>query len=97
MKEHATGSALVGEPGSAMGIVSEADVVRKVVALGKRPESVMVDEIMSTPLISICITTPVYQIYRTMADNRIRHLIITEEGRQVGFVSVKDLLKHPMM
>jgi len=32
-----------------------------------------------------------------MADNRIRHLIITEADRQVGFVSVKDLLRGPII
>jgi signal-transduction protein with cAMP-binding, CBS, and nucleotidyltransferase domain len=32
-----------------------------------------------------------------MADKRVRHLIITEQGRQVGFISVKDLLKRPLI
>lgn len=95
MKQRGFGSVLVGEQGNAVGIVSEADVVRKVVAVGKDPASVQVDQIMSTPLISVEITTPVYRIYRTMADSGIRHLIITEGGKQIGFVSVKDLLRTP--
>lgn len=90
-------SVLVGEPDKSVGIVSEADIVHKVVALGKPPESVTVDEIMSTPLISLEINTPVYKIYRTMADHSIRHLIITEGGRQIGFLSVKDLIKKPII
>jgi signal-transduction protein with cAMP-binding, CBS, and nucleotidyltransferase domain len=32
-----------------------------------------------------------------MTDRRIRHLIITETGRKVGFVSVKDLLRRPII
>ena len=97
MKQHASGSALVGELDRAVGIVSEADIVRKVVAVGDNPASVKVDQIMSTPLISVDIQTPVYEIYRTMANHRIRHLIVTEEGRQAGFVSVKDLLRRPII
>ena len=97
MKRHTIGSVLVGQVGEAVGIVSEADVVRKVIANGQNLASVKVDQIMSTPLVSVDIKTSVYDIYRTMADNRMRHLIITDRGRQVGFVSVKDLLRRPLI
>jgi signal-transduction protein with cAMP-binding, CBS, and nucleotidyltransferase domain len=49
---------------------------------------------MSTPLISVDVTTPVYDVYRTMTEHSIRHLVITERGHQVGFISVKDLLRN---
>ncbi|MFC2043395.1 formate/nitrite family transporter [Chloroflexota bacterium] len=96
MKQQGSSSVLVGEPGSAKGIVSEADIVRKVVALEKDSANVQVDQIMTSPLISVDITTPVYEIYRTMADHRIRHLLITERGKQVGFISVKDMIAKPI-
>ena len=96
MKQHTVGSVLVGKSDKPVGIVSEADIVRKVMAAGDNPASVKVDQIMSTPLISVDIKTPVYDIYRTMTDHRIRHLGITEQGQQVGFVSVKDLLRRPI-
>jgi formate/nitrite transporter len=97
MKQHGSSSVLVGEPGSAKGIVSEADIVRKVVALEKDSTNVQVDQIMTSPLISVDITTPVYEIYRTMADHHIRHLLITERGKQVGFISVKDIIAKPIL
>jgi len=97
MKQHTIGSILVGRAGESIGIVSEADIVRKVIAAGQNPAVVKVEQIMSAPLISVDIKTSVYDIYRTMANNKIRHLIITEEGRQIGFVSVKDLLKRPII
>jgi formate/nitrite transporter len=96
MKQHTVGSVLVGESDKPVGIMSEADIVRKVMAAGDNPASVKVDQIMSTPLISVDVKTPVYDIYRTMTDHRIRHLGITEQGQQVGFVSVKDLLRRPI-
>ena len=43
------------------------------------------------------IQTPVYGIYRTLAKHKIRHIIVTEDGEQVGFLSVKDLIKHPII
>jgi len=87
----------VGQPGKAVGIVSEADIVRKVISANQSPASMKVEQIMSTPLVSVDVKTPVYDIYRTMADNRIRHLVITEQGQWVGFVSVKDLLRRPII
>ena len=60
MKQHAFGSVLVGELGNAVGLVSEADIVRKVMAAGDDPTVVKVDQIMSSPLVSVDIKTPVY-------------------------------------
>jgi formate transporter len=97
MKQHSIGSVLVGQPGKAVGIVSEADIVRKVISANQSPASMKVEQIMSAPLVSVDVKTPVYDIYRTMADNRIRHLVITEQGKWVGFVSVKDLLRRPII
>ena len=52
---------------------------------------------MSTPLITIDIRTPAYEIYRTMAEKKIRHIVITDNDKQVGFVSVKDLIRRPVI
>ncbi|MEW5800736.1 MAG: formate/nitrite family transporter [bacterium] len=97
MQKHGSSSVLVGEPGKALGILSEKDIVYKVVAACKDPGSVPVDQVMSAPLISVDIKASVYEIYRTMASHSIRHLLITREGKQVGFVSVRDMLKNPII
>jgi formate transporter len=96
MKQHGSSSVLVGEPGITSGIISEADIVRKVVALEKDTATMVADQIMTSPLISVDIATPVYKVYRTMADHHIRHILITEGGKQVGFISVKDLIAKPI-
>jgi formate transporter len=95
MKNSNAGSVLVGEPDKPVGIVSEADIVRKVIAVGEKAEAVQVEKIMSSPLVSVDVKTPIYKIYRTMTEHHIRHLVITENGKMVGFVSVKDLLREP--
>ena len=95
MKQHETSSVMVGEPGSAEGIISEVDVVRKVVALDKDIAHVNAEEIMTSPLISVEITTPIYKIYRIMASHHIRHILITVDGKQAGFIIVKDLIAKP--
>jgi len=97
MKQHGVDSLLVGEAGSARGIVSEADIVRKVVTQEKDPADVQLDQIMTSPIISVDIASSIYEIYRTMTDHQIRHLLITEGEKQVGFVSVKDLIANPTL
>lgn len=96
MAQHGTGSVVILEQEIAKGIVSEADIVRRVVALGKDPATMKVDQIMTTPLTSVEIKTPIYEIYRTMADQQIQYVLITDEGKPVGFVSVKDLIAQPV-
>jgi CBS domain-containing protein len=96
MRQQGTSSVLVGKLGSTEGIISEADIVRKVVALEKDFSIITAEQIMTSPLISVDISTSVYEIYRTMTDHHIRHLLITEAGEQVGFISVKDLIAKPM-
>jgi formate transporter len=95
MKQHGSGSVLVGEPGHAVGIISEADIVRKVIANKNDPANMKAEQIMTSPLISVDIKTPAYEIYRTMAENHIRHLLITDGDNQIGFISVKDLVAKP--
>jgi len=95
MKQLGTDCVLVGEPGSALGIVSEADISQRLVAMGMDSVDVTVDQIMTSPLISVDVTTSVYEVYQTMAKHHIRHLPITEKGKQIGFVSAKDLIAKP--
>lgn len=93
MKENNSGSVLVGDPGNAIGIMSEVDIIRKLIAENKDCKNVNVEEAMSSPLISIDVKSSLYDVYKTMADNQIRHLLITDQKKQIGFVSVKDLLR----
>jgi len=95
MKENESVSAIVGDPDEALGIVTNADIVRGVTQSGKDPSVVIVDQIMTSPLISMEIKTPVYEIYRTMAEHQLQYLLITDGEQQIGFVSAKDLIAKP--
>jgi CBS domain-containing protein len=92
MRAKKVGALLVREWGKDVGIVSEADFVRKVVALGKNPDEAQVQEIMSYPLISIDIDQNAQDANDLMAEKRIRHLFVTQKGEVVGILSVRDLV-----
>jgi CBS domain-containing protein len=68
MSRHRIGSVLVGNRGEPPAIVTETDVVRRVLAEDKNPASVTVDEIMSCPLITVVADGAIAQAGDLMAE-----------------------------
>jgi CBS domain-containing protein len=93
MAEKRIGSLLVLEAGDMVGIVTETDVVRKVIAAGLPARSTSVGAVMNAPLIQIDINDTAREASRLMAEKRIRHLAVTEDNKVVGLLSVRDLVK----
>jgi len=93
MVEKQIGSLLVIEAGEMVGIVTETDLVRKVIASRLPASSTSVRSVMNYPLIQIDINCTVRDASRLMAKERIRHLAVTEENTVVGLVSLRDLIK----
>ncbi len=93
MAEKRIGSLLVMEAGEMVGIVTETDVVRKGMASHLPVGSTKVGTVMNYPLIQIDINRTVRDASRLMAEQRIRHLAVTEDNKVVGIVSVRDLVK----
>lgn len=93
MAEKRIGSLLVLEAGDMVGIVTETDVVRKVIAAGLPARRTSVGAVMNAPLIQIDINDTAREASRLMAEKRIRHLAVTENNKVVGLLSVRDLVK----
>lgn len=93
MAEKRIGSLLLLEAGEMVGIVTETDVVRKVIAARLPASRTLVGAVMNYPLIQIDINRTVRDASRLMAEERIRHLAVTEDNKVVGLLSVRDLVK----
>jgi signal-transduction protein with cAMP-binding, CBS, and nucleotidyltransferase domain len=93
MAEKRIGSLLVLEAGGMVGIVTETDVVRKVIAAGLPARSTSVGAVMNAPLNQIDITETARDASRLMAEKRVRHLAVTQDNKVVGLLSVRDLVK----
>ena len=93
MAEKRIGSLLVLKAGDMAGMVTETDVVRKVIAAGTPAKSTSVGAVMTAPLIQIDINDTAREASRLMAEKRIRHLAVTEDNKVVGLLSVRDLVK----
>ena len=94
MEAHNIGSLLVREFDEYVGIVTETDLARKVLGKGLNPESTLVSEIMTSPVLSLDRYLPIEEANRFMHKNKIRHLGVTEEDKIVGILSVKDLVAY---
>jgi signal-transduction protein with cAMP-binding, CBS, and nucleotidyltransferase domain len=75
-----------------VGILTETDLTRKVVAKGLNPETTMVSVIMTKPIFSMDRYMPAEEAEEFMKRKNIRHLVVTESDQIVGILSVKDLV-----
>ena len=94
MEENHIGSLLVKEGENYMGIVTETDLTRKILAKGLKEKNPPVREIMTAPLQTIDCHEPIVDANQMMANKRIRHLAVTDNDRVVGMISVKDLIHY---
>ncbi len=78
--------------GKYVGIVTERDIVRKVVAKGLDGSSYLVKGVMSSPLVTIESTKTIFEAGDLMDQKRVRHLAVTEGSEVVGIVSIRDLI-----
>ena len=94
METKEVGSVLVidKESGEIAGIVTERDIVRKVVAKGVDGSSYLVKGVMSTPLLTIDSSKTIFEAGDYMDQKKVRHLAVTEGGKVAGVISIRDLI-----
>jgi len=94
MAKKGVSCAVITQRGSALGIVTERDLVSKVLAEMIDPKSVLVRDIMSTPLITIAPEAPLTAAADLMAQYRIRRLVVVEgPGTLVGIITTGDIAR----
>ncbi len=92
MKAARIGSLLVKKGKKLIGIVTETDIVRRAVAVGKPLGKLTVEKIMTSPICTIESHQTVDDAQDMMGDLGIRHVAVTKGGDITGIVSVRDLL-----
>jgi len=82
--------------GQVVGIVSERDVIYRLADHGGTCLDLPVEQIMTSPAITVEPATTVDEALGMMTRRRFRHFPVVENGTLVAFISIGDLVKHKM-
>lgn len=97
MKKKRIGNCIVVDD-KPVGIITESDILKKVVAEDKKASEVLVEEIMKTPLIVTDPYIDIEEAMKTMSKCNIRRLPVIENGELIGIITQKDILRlSPML
>jgi signal-transduction protein with cAMP-binding, CBS, and nucleotidyltransferase domain len=86
---------LITENENHIGIITERDFTRKVVGAGL-PLSTLVSEIMSQPLYTLDHNNHILEAAEFMTDHNTRHITVTNQGKVVGIITVKNTFAYYM-
>jgi len=93
MNKHNIGCLIVVGKGKVVGIVTERDILRKIVEASKNPEKTKVSEIMSTKLLVAAPNMDVVDAAKMMLQRKIKKLPIVTNKKLVGLVSLTDIAR----
>ena len=96
LAEHRIGALPILGDGGVQGIMSERDVIYCLREHGPEVLDWPVGRIMSAPVVTVGLDTPVLSALAQMTQRRIRPLPVVERGELAGIVSIGDLVKHRM-
>ncbi len=92
MDANTIGCVVVVDDGAAVGIITDRDLVCRVVALDRDPEKTRAEEIMTDNPVTMERKDDIEALLELMAEKKIRRIPIVSEGRLVGIVSLDDIL-----
>jgi CBS domain-containing protein len=91
MNQHKVGSLIVMEEERVVGMFTERDVLTRIVAAGRNPQSTRVHEVMTAKVVTITPETTVEQVMDIFATKRCRHLPVIADGHLHGLISIGDV------
>jgi len=94
MTEENIGSiVIVNEAGEVIGIITEDDLIKRVLAKGKDPFTTKAEEIMTKPIVYVSPDTDLKDAADIMVSKNIGHLVVIENGKLVGIIAEYDILR----
>lgn len=94
MVDNARGSIVATRGGESIGILTERDVMKKVVAKSLDPRSTKVKDVMTSPTVTIDKDKPLREAVDLMNRKGLRRMLVTENGKVVGIFTLRDVMRH---
>jgi len=94
MRENNISSLLVKHKGDFVSVVTEKDIINKVVAEELYPGDVKVGDIMSKDLFTVSKNESIEEAAKLMRKKGVRRLVVLEDKRIVGIITETDIAKH---
>ena len=93
MASRRQGFVIVASPkGMPAGILTEWDILAKVVAASRDPSAVGLEEIMTQPLVSVDPNEGIDRVAQLMAANGTRRVLVVKDGKILGVIRVRTIL-----
>ena len=93
MNNHEIGCLVVLEKGNFAGILTERDVLTRVVAKARNPDKTLVGDVMSKPLIVIGPEASLEEALELMFKKRVKKLTVVKDKELVGLVTMTDIAR----
>ena len=93
MSEKELSSVLVKRQGELTGIITDRDIITKVVSKGLDPTKVRIGEVMTSPLMTISEDASVEEAAKNMAEHNIRRLVVERDHQKVGIIAESDMIR----
>ena len=91
MKKDDVGSIPICQDHQLIGLITDRDIILKVVAAGGNTNNILAKDIMSTDIISVSADQEVHEAANLMSKYQIRRLLVLDADRLVGIVAIGDL------
>ncbi|MFW9967321.1 MAG: cyclic nucleotide-binding/CBS domain-containing protein [Candidatus Thorarchaeota archaeon] len=93
MDEMDIGSIIISDKGRPLGIITESDIVRRVVSEDKDPKKTKAKDVMSSPLVHVTPDTPLTEAMKIMAHGNIRRVAVLKNDSLAGIITSRDILR----
>jgi CBS domain-containing protein len=87
------GSLIVKKEDEIKGIITERDIMSRVIAQKRSLDNVKVKEVMSTPIVKVNKDIEGEEVLKTMSEKGVGRVLVTDENKIVGIFSTSDITK----
>lgn len=93
MSKHDVGALVVTDGKTPVGIFTERDLLKRVVAQDKDPRSTKISEVMTKEIFTVQTDEYIGNVHHRLTEKGIRHAPVIDQGTLVGIISVRDLTR----